>query len=234
MKREPMAPEPTAAEEQAPREAIVSALEEDIVLGRLHPRERLVEDTLMARFGAKRHTVRDVLTLLERMGLVERTRNVGAQVRSFTEREVHELYALRVLLEAEAARRILLPVDPAALEALSGVQRAHDAAVAANDACQVFRTNQRFHELLFGLTGDDTLRQAIAEYARRTHPIRFLSLVSAPHRLRAQKEHKQMLSALRRGDREALVRLCSEHLQPSRDAYLAAHGARIAPPAGNP
>ena len=32
--------------------AIVRQLEEDIVLGRIHPRERLPEDTLMQRFGA--------------------------------------------------------------------------------------------------------------------------------------------------------------------------------------
>jgi len=30
-----------------------------------------------------------------------------------------------------------------------------------------------------------------------------------------------MIEALRRGDRGALVRLCVEHIQPSKNAYLA-------------
>ena len=60
----------------------VDILEEEIVLGFLHPRERLVEDELLARFGLKRHVVRQVLIELEQMGLVERKRNVGALVKA--------------------------------------------------------------------------------------------------------------------------------------------------------
>ena len=51
---------------------VVSSLEEDIVLGRLHPRERLIEDELMRRFAAKRHVVRRALEDLQQMGVVER------------------------------------------------------------------------------------------------------------------------------------------------------------------
>ena len=39
----------------------VEKLEEDIAFGYMHPRERLVEDELRARFGLKRHIVRQVL-----------------------------------------------------------------------------------------------------------------------------------------------------------------------------
>jgi DNA-binding GntR family transcriptional regulator len=35
----------------------VETLEEDIAFGYMHPRERLVEDELRARFGLKRHVV---------------------------------------------------------------------------------------------------------------------------------------------------------------------------------
>jgi len=45
-------------------EEAVRILEEEIVLGFLHPRERLVEDDLLERFGLKRHVVRQVLVEL--------------------------------------------------------------------------------------------------------------------------------------------------------------------------
>src|ERR1700677_4417969 len=86
-------------------------LEEQIVLGVLHPRERLVEDDLCERFNLKRHVARQVLAEVERRGLVERRKNFGALVKSFTLREVTELYALRELLETDAASRIAFPVD---------------------------------------------------------------------------------------------------------------------------
>lgn len=211
-------PEPTLA-------TLVAVLEEDIVMARLLPRERLVEDDLIERFGAKRHVVRDALARLEQMGLVERRRNIGAFVRAFSRREVIELYEMRELLETEAARRIPLPLDAVALQPLMDIQERHDAAVRAGDPRAVFRANLDFHQRLFSLAGNEVLTQSIQEYARRTHAIRFSTLVSPDYRERARGEHWQMIHALRDGDRDTLVSLCRRHLLPSRDAYLQAHPA---------
>nr|WP_196251587.1 GntR family transcriptional regulator [Cupriavidus necator] len=204
----------------------VDTLEEDIVFGRLHPRERLTEDDLMARFDLKRHVVRQVLARLEAIGVVERKRNVGAVVRAFSAREVLELYALREVLECHAAELITLPVPAARLAPLVAVQKQHDAAVAAGDARAVFRINQAFHRELFALTDNAVLQQAIGDYARRAHPIRFGTLAAAAYRERARQEHWAMIEALKTGDRDALMALCRRHLLPSRDAYLAAEQAR--------
>lgn len=206
--------------------AMVATLEEDIVFGRLHPRERLVEDDLMTRFAVKRHVVRDALAALDRLGLVERRKNVGALVRSFSVQEVTELYEMRAMLETEAARRIDLARVPAHLDRLVAIQQQHDSAVAAGDARTVFRVNHAFHRELFGLCSNQTLQRTVAEFARQTHPIRFASLVSPEYRERARQEHWQMIEALKAGDIDALVTLCASHLLPSRDAYLAAQQYR--------
>ena len=147
-----------------------------------------------------------------------------------------ELYALRQVLEVHAASQILLPVPQARLAALVAVQREHDAAVADGDARRVFRSNQRFHRELFGLLDNTVLGQAIEEYARRTHPIRFGSLASPGYRERARQEHWAMIHALRDGDRDALMALCRDHLLPSRDAYLASEraGSPVCCPADTP
>ena len=103
--------------------AIVRQLEEDIVLGRIHPRERLPEDTLMQRFGAKRHVIRRALHELAVIGVLEHVPNKGAQVRAFTEAEVRDLYDLRELLETTAASLISLPLAANDLARLYAVQR---------------------------------------------------------------------------------------------------------------
>jgi DNA-binding GntR family transcriptional regulator len=198
----------------------VAAIEEDIVLAKLLPRQRITEDELLERFGLKRHVVREVLATLERMGLVERRRNIGALVRSFSRREVKELCALRELLEAEAARRMPLPPPAEALSRLADIQRAHDRAVAKRNLREVFRTNLAFHRTLFALAGDEVLERAIAEYARQTHAIRFSTLATAAYRERSREEHREMIRALEAGNRARLVALCRAHLRPARDAYL--------------
>ena len=223
-----ISPEVLPAQAPDAVQAAVAAVEEDIVFGRLHPRERLTEDDLMARFSMKRHVVRQVLADLELLGVVEKKRNVGAVVRAFSAREVLELYALREVLEVHAASLMPLPVPQARLAALVAVQREHDAAVADGDARRVFRSNQHFHREFVGLLDNAVLGQAIEEYARRTHPIRFGSLTSAAYRERSRQEHWALIHALRDGDRDALMAVCRNHLVPSRDAYLASEQARPA------
>ena len=54
----------TATGRQSGEEAsleFAGQLEEDIVFGRLHPRERLIEEDISSRFQAKRHVVRQAL-----------------------------------------------------------------------------------------------------------------------------------------------------------------------------
>lgn len=199
---------------------VVATLEEDIVLGYLHPRVRLVEDDLRDRFGLKRHVVRQVLLELERMGLVERRKNVGAIVKSHTEDEVMNLYAVREILETSAAERIPLPAAPEHLEQLEAIQRDHDAATAAGDLRAVFHANVAFHKAVFAATGNPELTALINSFAQRTNVIRTSSTVYPDHLEFVRKEHWAIIEALRAGDRGHLVELFRHHLVPARDNYI--------------
>ncbi|HIY39847.1 MAG TPA: GntR family transcriptional regulator [Candidatus Nocardiopsis merdipullorum] len=209
----PVGPRPTGTR-------LADLLEEEIVIGLRFPRERLVEDELMARFEAKRHAVRQALQLLEARGLVERRRNAGAFVRSYTAKEVRDLYVLRDLLEVSCAELITFPVDPRRLESLTEAQKRHDASVEANDLRAVVTTNMAFHRELFALSDNEVLVEAINRYARMAHSIRSVTVTSPESLHRSQEEHWRMLEALRAGDSELLARTCRAHLVPSRDAYL--------------
>ena len=199
---------------------VVEALEEDIVFGYLHPRERLVEDDLRARFNLKRHVVRQVLQELEQMGLIERKKNIGALVKSYTIKEVIDLYTVRDILETNCARQIPLPVAAEKLEELIAIQKLHDAAVADSNLHSAFRANIAFHKALFALSDNAPLTEMIEVAAQRAHTIRSLSMIF-PHFLeKARLDHWGMIEALREGDQERLVALCRDHLLPSRDAYL--------------
>ena len=200
--------------------SLIAALEEDIVLGLLAPGVRLVEDELMQRFGAKRHVVREALAQLQAAGLVEKRRHVGALVRSFIAQEVEQLYEMRALLEAEAMRRMPLPLAPAALAQLKALQALHDQATEVSDARAIFHANEAFHHALFSCCGNPYLAQAIEDFARRTHAIRFGTLLSRSRQLQSRQEHHALLAALAGGERERLVELTMAHLVPPRDHYL--------------
>ena len=200
---------------------VVRTLEADIIFGRLKPRERLVEDMLMARLGATRHLVRQALFELERLGIVIRERNKGCAVRYFPPAEVEQIYELREVLQAHAARRIPLPAPAALIEALGAIHADHGRAVEHADLGAVYRLNNQFHNTLFAACGNPRLVEAIAHYAWLAHAIRSYRIADPQLLRQARDEHGGMIEALRRGDRDALVRLAVEHIQPSKNAYLA-------------
>ena len=208
--------------------AIVSTIEEDIVLGWLQPRERLVEADLAERFGAKRHVIREVLFELDRMGLVEHAPNRGASVRSLSQKEVEQIYDVRQTLEEMAARQMIVPVSPKQLEELEAIQARHSQAVEKHDPRAAFRANMAFHDTLFAGIGNPYLAEAIRMFAQKVHVARSLTAVDPDHLERARQEHLAMIDALRIGDLETLAELCRVHITPSRDAYISAIGRRLA------
>jgi len=204
---------------------LVAQLEQDIAFGRRRPRERLVEDDIVDQSGAKKHVVREALAELERMGLVERKRNKGAIVRDYTPEDVRQIYAVRELLETEAAKQIPLPASDELIEALEEAQAPHDEAVDTGNLQQAFRANLRFHQVLFGACGNSYLAEAVNHFALKTHGVRFYSLAKPELLTKARDEHRAIIDALVDGDRDRLVSICSEHLQPSAQAYINAYEA---------
>ena len=201
----------------------VERLEEDIVFGRRRPRERLVEEDLVALLGAKKHVIRQALIELERMGLVERKRNKGAVVRDFMPEEVQQIFAVRELLEAAAARQIPLPAPTDVIDSLRAIYEQHRQAVETGDLRTAFRANIRFHQTLFRACGNPYLAQAIDTFAFKAHGVRSYALANPGLLGQARDEHREMIEALSTGNRERLVQLCVDHLKPTVRAYIEAH-----------
>lgn len=207
------------------KENLVAALQEDIVLGRLAPGARLVEEELTQRFHTKRHVLREAFIELERFGLIERRPNRGASVRQLTLEDVNQIYAVREILERAAAARMVF--DKKHYQAIEAAQERHDAAVAAGDAKAVFRANFEFHDTLFAACGNPYLAAAIDDFRRKTHVVWSYAIVKPEYFRNAQREHRAMLRALREGDRKRLIELCAAHLDISRQAYLLTHRLRF-------
>jgi DNA-binding GntR family transcriptional regulator len=212
---------------------IARSIEEDIVLGRRHPRERLIEQDLCDRFGTHRGDVRLALFELEKKGLVERIPNRGATVRGLTPREVQEIYTVREELEVMAVRIIPFPVARQDIARLEELQRRHAAAIARGDMLTVFYSNLEFHQAMFGLCGNACLSETIDLLAQKVYGIRSYANAFPESLERARQDHVDMIRALRAGRRDELIALARRHLEPSPEAYIKAYERRFgkAPPA---
>ncbi len=210
-------------------EYLIDQIKQQIIFGRLRPRERLIEDELSERYQASRHLIRSAFAELERMGLVNRRPNKGAIVRDFSVREVEEIYEMRAVLQAEAARRIPLPVSKDLIEKLEAVHQEHGAAIEAQQPQRVCSINNTFHRLMFAASGNRYLAEQIERMWIETLGIRCYAIGDPQMVARSHEEHGAMLDALRAGDRERLVHLVVEHIWPALEAYKRAHGGWAVP-----
>jgi DNA-binding GntR family transcriptional regulator len=199
---------------------IIATVEEDIVLGRLHPKERLIEEDLIERFGCKRHIVRQALFQLEGVGLIERIKNRGAFVKAYSSKEVEDLYAMREILELAGASFIPLPAPPKMIEELEDIHHHYINAVEHQELRSVFRLNIAFHQALFSLTGNALLSETINEFAQKAHGIRFIAITNTKTLMGARDDHQGMIDAIKQQDRARLSELCRSHILPSKEIYL--------------
>lgn len=200
--------------------AVVEGLEEDIIFGRLLPRERLVEDDLIQRYATKRHVVRQALAELERRGVVVKERNRTAIVRYYSRSEVDQIYEARIVVQRAAAERFRLPPDPALVEDLERLQAEHAAAVTRGALSDIHRLNTRFHHQLYGACANPFLVDMVSHYNWLTHGIRSHGIGRRDLLRNAIAEHARMVECVRQGDRDTLVRLCIDHTLPARDFYV--------------
>jgi DNA-binding GntR family transcriptional regulator len=180
----------------------------------------------MARFGLKRHVVREALTQLDLMGLVVRVPNRGAYVRELTPKEVIEIYEVREILEVAAALRTPLPAPKEVIAVLKKIQDQHSEAIGNHDLRSVFRLNIQFHREQFSACQNEKLAQNIMEYARQAHLIRAIKYAEPGHLQKVERDHRRIIKAMEGKNRDSLVEIVRNHLPDSRNAYLRAYALR--------
>jgi DNA-binding GntR family transcriptional regulator len=226
-------PQKHRAREQAVAGLIATRLEEDIVLGRRHPRERLIEQDLCEQFNTHRADVRLAFFELEKKGIIQRIPNRGAIVRDLTPKDVTEIYAVREKLEVMAVRILPFPVTSGDLDKLNEIQQKHSAAIDGSDLLTVFYSNLHFHRTLFELCRNTCLIETIEQLAQKVYGIRSYANAFPDALNRARHDHVAMIAALRESNRDELIALTRRHLEPSPGAYIRAYQRRFGGAAAN-
>ena len=204
-------------EEQA---EVIRRLEEDIIFGRFAPGSRLIEDTLMNRYDASRHFVRQALFQLERRGIVLREKNVGATVRFYSADEVGQIYEVREMLTRQAALMIPLPAPAELIAELTESQRHYCAKADAQDLRGIHEANDAFHLALFSACGNPYLVHSLQDYMNLTLPMRAKNLADPGGLAQSRRQHDLMIELLKERDSWALAQLCVDHMQFSKKDYL--------------
>lgn len=190
----------------------------DIRIGTLRPGDRLLEAELALRLGISRTPVREAIRLLEADGLVSHTPRTGATIRSLDYSEVTELYEMRTVLEATAARlaaRTASEVELLELEALNA-----EMAAARSDVAALYELNHQFHRVLLDAARNRYLSHSVAALQKTLLILGPSTMQDTGRADEAIAEHGKLIAAMRARDEagaEAAMRL---HMQGAHRTRL--------------
>ncbi|MBB3261000.1 DNA-binding GntR family transcriptional regulator [Paraburkholderia bannensis] len=204
------------------RELTLDKLRGAIVQGYFRPGARLVERTLCDELGVSRTVVREVLRHLETEGLVETVGRQGPVVARLDPQQVSEIYELRGLLEAHAARACAEHSTPELVKELRELRAVIEAAFVDQDLPRVLDYTERFYDALFQGAGKSVSLGVVKTLNARINRLRALTIATPGRSNDSNREMNAMLDAIERHDGDAAAAASSAHIRRTAELAMAA------------
>lgn len=195
------------------RELTLEKLREAIVQGYFRPGARLVERTLCDELGVSRTVVREVLRHLETEGLVEIVARQGPIVARLDPAQVSEIYELRGLLEANAARACAEKATPEVIEKLRDIRRKIETAFAKDAFADVLAQTEVFYETMFEGAQKAVALAVVRTLNTRINRLRALTIASTGRGEESNREMNTLLAAIERKDGAAAFDASVAHIR---------------------
>ncbi|MGW0703551.1 GntR family transcriptional regulator [Streptomyces sp. NPDC002867] len=207
-------------------ERVADILRTRIAEGCFPPGVRLSEDSIGKALGVSRNTLREAFRLLTHERLLVHELNRGVFVRMLAVQDVEDIYRTRQLVECAVVHGLgEPPYDLAALdEAVTGGERS----ARERDWKGVSTANIHFHRELVALAGsartDELMRGVLAELRLAFHVVDDPGGLHQPYLVR----NREILEALRAGERTRAERLLADYLDDSRTRLVEACAGLVA------
>ena len=193
-------------------DSLVRDIREMVLNGTLAPGQRVPERFLTEQFGVSRTPLREAIRALASEGTLELLPNRGARVTKVSAKEVDDLFEVMGVLEAlsgELAAKKATNSDIAEVKALHYQMVLH---FTRKELIAYFHLNQRIHEKILEIAGNEILMNMYQTLAFRIRRARYVANISETRWSTAVKEHEHLLAALESRDGEKLGRLLRRHL----------------------
>lgn len=184
----------------------------------LEPGERVREDEMSRLLGISRTPVRQALQKLQTRGLLRQAPGRGLIVTELDRQAVVELYAMREVLEGEAARLAAQHAGPADIAAMRRVLQ--DFARASPDARALARINRIFHATIHEAAHNRYFSQSLDEFSDTLALLRGTTF-SLKGRWKAElAENTELVDAIERRDAGAAETAARQNMRNALDARL--------------
>ena len=200
-------------------------IRELIISGELAPGDPLGEEALAELCGVSRTPIRDALRRLEADMLVGRTETQRSFVADWSLDDIEDVFDLRAMLEARAARRAAGRMTDEALARLRACNAAIGRAIAGSppDIDTFLEQNREFHAIILDLAASRRLALLLGSLIEQPVVWRTAHQYGHDELRRSHGEHDELLAAFARRDGEWAESIMAGHIRRAFHAYADAH-----------
>lgn len=207
-------------------EQIYEVLKERILLGKITPGERIIENSIAEDLRTSRTPVREAFQRLAQDGLVERVPQGGVRVTVITPRMVKEVFGIRAVLEVYAIELACDNIEAETIIKLKELAQQARKLLSSPEATdpegliRLWKINTSFHETIYRAAGSEHLLKLVDQLNSLVRRFRFLSMRKT--RTRAWDQHEHIITYLESKDKARLGELMKAHVQEAASDTLKA------------
>jgi DNA-binding GntR family transcriptional regulator len=202
-------------------EMALSTIKEAILSGKLEPERMYTEAILTNELGISRTPVREALIHLASQGLIIYFARKGFKVKSLTEKDVKNLFELRLALELSIMGHITSRLTDKCLTEIERIWEQYSGSIQQGTPVVSVRANRAFHTGLATLTDNDYLIRALDQISDLTDLAGVRSLESGTRALEAVGEHERILRALKQKSPGGALQEMEAHIRTTEERVLA-------------
>jgi DNA-binding GntR family transcriptional regulator len=194
------------------RAMLANEIAQAIRLRAFRPGEWLRQIDLEERFQATRFDVRSALDELAVRKTIEHVPNRGYRVAEVDLKTYEEILATRIILERATAEGVIARIDDAAIARLDELAAQFSAAVTTGSRTEQSEINRAFHQFMYSFCGNAVLEEMIWGLRDRGRGSQITVWSSHELLQKSDREHFEMMAALKARDAERLAALIANHI----------------------
>ncbi len=175
------------------------------------PGERINEGALARSLGVSRTPIREALNRLSIEGLLEVRAGRGFFCRGLNAKEIFDLYQLRAAIESAGLRLTVERIDTDSIRRLETFLRETGPDAGDRSTVELVQLDEEVHERLMEMSGNAEMLRVLKNVNDRIHFVRGIHMDDGDRPI-TQREHLQVLRALRKRDATTAVDILANHI----------------------
>ncbi len=198
-------------------EQVRDAMLGEIASGQLGPGERIIQEQIARTLGVSRQPVQQALLLLRNQGVLRDAPGRGLEVAPLEPDQVKHMYDMRSVIEGLACRLAAENNAERAGKLGPALIDAGRKAVASGSVAKMVAADLKFHEFIYGLSGNPLVAPAMQTHWTHTQRVMGEVLIKDETPRDIWNQHAAILDAVARGNAAKAEALARSHITQAAD-----------------